>query len=268
MAAAFRGAMVGAEKFRLRAVRDPETGTPSIVPEPIVFTSSEVREELNRAIRERSQAAASGAPSDVILGYNARIAELSASVRPIGSPRSSEPSRPTSPENAPRPSEQPRSASSENAPRSTASPAASEAARIVSDENFERFAYSIASRLKKPGDQFVLGETVIAKTSNGYSIKKGNETTVLDSPALVAKELSERIASPGARFEFLSKFASDRLSGKLRSFDKTEIAGTDFRMVFENGAVAFEKRAGNGWQKAAPDTVPENVSAKAAEIVF
>lgn len=139
MAAAFRTAMVGAEKFRLRAVRDPETGTPSIVPEPVAFTSSEVRQELNRAIRERSQAATSGAPRDVIAGYDARIAELSTSVR---------------------------------------------------------------------------------------------------------------------------------FSGKLRSFDKAEIAGTDFRMVFENGAVAFEKRAGNGWQKAAPDTVPENVSAKAAEMVF
>lgn len=247
---------MGAEKFRLRAVRDPETGTPSIVPEPIAFTATEVRQELNRAIRERSQAAATGAPRDVIVGYDARIAELSASVRSIGSAASV------------RPSAQSRPASAESAPRAASSPAASEVARTVSDENFERFAYSVASKLKKPGDQFVMGETVIAKTANGYSIKKGNETIVFDSPALVAKELSVRIPSPAARFEFLSKFASDRLSGKLRSFDKAEIAGTDFRMVFENGVVAFEKRAGTGWQKAAPDTVPESVSAKAAEMVF
>ncbi len=256
MAAAFRGAMVGAEKFRFRAVRDPETGAPSVVSEPLAFTATEVRQELNRAIRERSQAASSGAPRDVIASYDARIAELSASVRPIGSVTSA------------RPSAQPRSASAENAPRTATPPAASEVVRTVSDENFERFAYSVASRLKKPGDQFVMGETVIAKTPTGYSLKTENVTVVFDSPAAVAKGLSERLASPGSRFEFLSKFASDRLSGRLRSLDKAEISGSEFRMTFENGAVAFEKRAGNGWQKVTPETVPENVSARAAEMVF
>lgn len=142
-----------------------------------------------------------------------------------------------------------------------------EVAANVSDARFLAVSKEFGSRLRKAGDTFEADGFSVARTTSGYELKTGNSVTRYDTLDDLAAGLSAQVKTPAARLEFLSKFANEKLQKRLVSLDRTEV-GEGYRIVHENGKIAYQKKVGNGWEPVKAEAVPENVQANAAEAVF
>lgn len=139
----------------------------------------------------------------------------------------------------------------------------------VSDDNFIKFADRLVSKLKKPGHFFEVGDMTVRKTKTAYEIKTGDSVFVVDDASKLAKTLAERISSPSARFEALTKFHSESLFKKLSSLDGKEFGNGEYRLVVaKGGEISFAKKSGNAWEKVSIETVPETVQTEAMKNIF
>lgn len=274
MAAAFRSAFVGAEKVKFKAKRDPETGVPTLVPE----TPAPVAP----AAPATASADARRVAAESIRWSRREISNLRERIRHneelLQNPHLDDAAkRSLRTDNAEYRVEIDRlqariAADSANAPARapSAAPSAVPTEAVVpnvTDAGFRRFSEDLVARLQRVGDKVEAEGYSIVRKADGYELKIGDKTLHIDTPDLVVREIMEKVAQPHARTEFLMKFAADGLKERFAAFHHRNLVD-DYRLTFENGAFGFEKKAGNGWQKVSGENVPENVRAKAGEVVF
>lgn len=277
MAAAFRGAMMGAEKVKFKARRDPQDGAITLVPEPPVPAPTPTPTVAPAEARRVT--------ADSIRWARREITNLRERIKHneelLQNPHLDDAAkRSLRTDNAEYRVEIDRlrariSADSANAPaKSPATPAAAPAATPaeavvpnVTDAGFKRFSEDLVARLQRVGDKVEADGYSIVRKADGYEVRIGDKTLHIDTPELVVREIMEKVAQPHARTEFLMKFAADGLKDRFAAFHHRNLVD-DFRLTFENGAFGFEKKAGNGWQKVPAGEVPQNVQAKASEAVF
>lgn len=257
MAAAFRGAMTGAQKMQFRAVRNPETGAPTLVPETASAESAAIanadrkvaadairwaRKEIAN-LRERIKwnsellknpqidDAAKKRLENEIFHYENEIARLTRQI----------------------------DVNVAYAPKKVRFD--------ITEDGFGRFANDLVGRLRKVGNKVEAEGYSIVRKAEGYEVTINGKTLRVDTPDMVVKEIMEKVSQPHARAEFLSKFASEALKKRFDALHRKEL-GDDFRLTSENGVFGFEKKAGNGWEKVSAENVPEKIRAKAGEAVF
>lgn len=283
MAAAFRSAIVGGEKMKFRATRDPGTGAPAIVPEgPAPQGGEPARVEVPETVTKAEVAQQRKLSADAIRAARKEISVLKDKIRQhselIKSP-DIEPSVKKNLENEIFQFENEiarlnreingHSAFALEKNSGIDVPPAIDPvlAPEITDAKFKDFATALVGKLKKTGDKFEADGYSVVRNSDGYSVKIGDKTVVIDTPELVVKEITEQVFKPLSRVDFLSKFASDKLKERLSSLHRSDL-GEGFRLTSENGVFGFEKKVGNGWEKVASKDVPETVQDKAGEMVF
>lgn len=268
MAAAFRGAMMGAEKVKFKARRDPQDGTIVLVPDAPAPAPTPAATAIDDAALAIARGKASpmrgvkyriGADEYEYVGTNARNHyqfKNSATGEIISRADFARRARAAGVEAAPA-----------TAPAAPAAAPAEAVVPNVTDAGFKRFSEDLVARLQRVGDKVEADGYSIVRRADGYEVRIGDKTLHIDTPELVVREIMEKVAQPHARTEFLMKFAADGLKDRFAVLHHQNL-GDDFRLTFENGAFGFEKKAGNGWQKVSAGEVPQNVQTKASEAVF
>lgn len=263
MAAAFRGAMIGAEKMKFRAVRDPETGAPTLVPEvPVV--------EANANSHRKAAADTIRTARQEIKGLRDRIkwnSELLKNPQIDAAAKKKLENEIFRCENEITRLQRLIDANVAYAPKKVPGEFVPEVAPNLTDAGFKRFANDLVSRLQKVGDKVEADGYSIVRKADGYEVKMGGKTLHVDTPDMVVKEVMEKVSQPHARAEFLTKFASDALKQRFDALHRKEL-GDGFRLTSENGVFGFEKKVGNGWEKVSGRDVPETVRTKAGETIF
>lgn len=267
MAAAFRGVMIGAERMKFRAVRDPDTGAPTLVRATPVESAPVVAQASDNVALAVARGEASpikgakyriGAEEFEYIGTNARKHhQFKNSVTGDVITRAEFARRVKAQNAEPVPEAVPE----------TQSAAPAEIVPNLTDAGFKRFANDLVGRLKKVGSKVEADGYSIVRNADGYEVKIGEKTLRVDTPEMAVKEIVEKVSQPHARAEFLAKFASDALKKRFDALHRKEL-GDDFRLTSENGVFGFEKKAGNGWEKVPAENVPEAVRTKAGEIIF